>query len=137
METSNFIDKIKNYFSILAKYKEIILLLAGLVLFFILISVYESRNQSLLEENQIFFQQTTEDLTEIRENYEREKVRLEEINRQRQEEIQRLTSEYEERITTLEQRTRSRRADFVRETDGNPQEMADRLTKRLRWERQQ
>lgn len=131
-------DFLKKIFSFVAKYKEVLgymLLFVVGFLCFLFIFWYNGRsNQRLLEENQIFFQQTTEDLTQMRENYEREKQRLEEINVQHQQEIERLRSDYEERISSLEQRTRARRAEFVRETNGNPQEMADRLTRRLRWE---
>lgn len=131
-------DFLKKIFSFVAEHKKmfgyIFLCLVVFACLFAIERYYNRQNQSLLEENQNFFQQTTEDLTQMRQNYEREKLRLEEITAQQQQEIQRLRSDYEERITSLEQRTRTRRAEFVRETNGNPQEMADRLTKRLRWD---
>lgn len=129
-------NKIKSVFGFLVKHKEIILVI---FLFCLLIAQFlylRYQNQSLLEENQNYFQETSRDLSEMRQTYEAEKAKLEEIDARRQQEINQLREDYDQRILTLEQRTKARRVDFVRETNGDPQEMASRLTKRLGWGQQ-
>lgn len=123
----------KSAWEFVVKYKLVFIFLIAVSLFFIQKKMHDNQIESLSEENQIFFQETTRNLTQMRQLYEHSQQQQEEINARQTEELSRLTSDYNARLQTLETRTRTRRTEFVRETNGNPNEMADRLSKRLGW----
>lgn len=127
---------IKSSFEIVKKNKEAFFIALVLVLFVVQHFWSKSQIESASSESQALMQQTNRDFEEIREVYNSQMQKQQQINEQQQAEITRLSTEYAERIQALEARTRTRRATFVRETEGNPDEMASRLTKRLGWSSQ-
>lgn len=87
------------------------------------------------ESSQEVIEQTNIDIAKIRLEYGNQMQAQEEINAHQTEELMRLTNDYTTRISVLESRLRTRRTTFVEETNGDSQEMALRLTKRLGWSR--
>lgn len=87
------------------------------------------------ESSQEVIEQTNIDIAKIRLEYGNQMQAQEEINTRQTEELTRLTSDYAARISLLESRLRTRRTTFIEETNGDSQEMASRLTKRLGWSR--
>lgn len=96
---------------------------------------WQQKNQinNLAEMNQQEFQRHTQSLAEMRGAYEAERLRQEEINERYSTEIERLNVDYNQRLADLEARVTTRRQTFIRDTQGNPTEMADRLRERLGW----
>lgn len=114
------------------------------IFFFLVIALFfgwrfwQLHNQinSMTEGSQALMLQTNNSIAEIRSEYTQQIAEQQVINERQTEELTRLTNEYTQRLNVLEARTRTRRATFVSETNGNPQAMADRLTKRLGWRTQ-
>ena len=91
-------------------------------------------NLNFISENSQEVQmQTNQSIAEIRQEYTQQMEAQQEINQRQTEDLARLTADYTQRMETLEKRTRTRRTTFVQETNGNPQEMATRLNRRLGW----
>jgi hypothetical protein len=88
---------------------------------------------SLSRENQEQFRRHTLDLQSLRESHAQEVAAQQEINRQLEENLTRVENLYTSRLAEIEGRLRTRRQVTVRETEGNPDEMARRLRERLGW----
>lgn len=88
---------------------------------------------TMMEEQQTMEARHMADLEALRTTYETERVAQEAINARLKENLLRVETEYNDRLSELETRTRTRRAAVVRETGGDPNEMARRLSERLGW----
>lgn len=88
---------------------------------------------SLMQENKAQFERQTANLQALQETHTQEIAAQQEINRQLQENLTRVENEYTTRLSDIEDRLRTRRSTTVRETEGNPEEMARRLRERLGW----
>lgn len=74
------------------------------------------------------------DIAELRRINEEERLAQEEINRRYEESINHLVETYNRRLADLEERTTIRRRNFIRDTNRNPTEMANRVRERLGWQ---
>ncbi len=129
----DFAKIFKSIVTFVKENKVLLISLVVVIIFFWQYWINKSRIESLLEENQNISQQTAQDLSQMRTTFEQERLQQEEINRLQAEQLTQLSEDYRQRLETLEARIRTRRTTFVRETEGNPGEMASRLTKRLGW----
>lgn len=93
----------------------------------------ESMVNMLMAENKTQFAQQTANLQALQDAHTQEIAAQQEINRQLQENLTRVENEYTTRLSDIEDRLRTRRSTTVRETEGNPDEMARRLRERLGW----
>lgn len=112
----------------------IILVVAGAVIFvgwqhF----AQKAMTDKMAEENRLQFERYTRDLQEMQGAHQRELAAQQAINQHLQENLTRVETEYTTRLSELEGRLRTRRQTFVRETAGNPDEMARRVRERLGW----
>lgn len=112
-----------------------LLVLIVVAVIFVAWQFYQQKSQinDLAEMNAQEFQRHTADLAEMRGAYEIERTRQAEINERYETEIERLNTDYNQRLADLEARVTTRRQTFIRDTQGNPTEMADRLRGRLGW----
>jgi len=124
----------ENIFTYLKQNKLLVILLVvgGLFLGWQFWQLHKQMNFAS-ESSQEIQAQTNLSIAEIRNEYTQQIAAQQEINERQTEELTRLTNEYTQRITALEVRTRARRTTFATETNGNPQDMAARLNKRLGW----
>lgn len=95
--------------------------------------VQKAMTDKMAEENRLQFERYTRDLQEMEEVHQRELAAQQEINQRLEQNLTRVENEYTTRMTELESRLRTRRQTFVRETAGNPEEMARRVRERLGW----
>lgn len=93
----------------------------------------KAMTDTLAEENKAQFEQHTADLQAMAESHAAEAAAQQEINRDLKENLTRIENEYTTRLSQLEAQVRTRRQTTVRETEGNPDEMARRLRERLGW----
>lgn len=112
-----------------------IMVLVGVVVAFLVWQHFaqSAMVNSLSAENAAQFERYKVSLQEMQVVHERERAAQEEINQHLQENLTRVETEYTTRMSDLEDRSRVRRQTFVRETAGNPEEMAQRLRDRLGW----
>lgn len=93
----------------------------------------KAMTDKMAEENRLQFERYTRDLQEMQAAHDRELQAQQEINTRLEQNLTRIESEYTAKLSELEGRIRTRRQTFVRETAGNPEEMARRVRERLGW----
>lgn len=123
-------NKIKNWFSEHWTHVTAV----TLFILFIMNGVWQKLiTDSLAEENAAEYLRHTEDLQRLQEIHTSEMAAQRAITEQLQTDLNRIENEYARRIADIEVRQRTRRQITVQETNGNPQEMALILQRRLGW----